>query len=225
MMQLTVKSRSYRRFYQSRKIPLETLRELVAITRFCPSARNRQPLRYLIVSDEDECKDVFPSLMWALDLPGWEGPGEGERPAAYIILIAKKGSVPKPSFDTGIAAQTILLAAAEKELGGCMIGSIRHEELTRELSIPEDYEIMLVIALGYPAEKIVIEPLSPGGDQRYWRDENDVHHVPKRLTNDVIVKFTKKNNAEMGSLRFELKTSAMSRRRHNQLDHGPSLMS
>ena len=89
--------------------------------------------------------------------------------------------------DHGIAAQSILLGATELGFGGCMIGSIQREGLRRELEIPKHLEILLVIALGKPIETVEIEVVGSDGDVKYWRDENDIHHVPKRSLDEIII--------------------------------------
>lgn len=68
-----------------------------------------------------------------------------------------------------------------------MIGTIRKKELREALNIPQHLEILLVDALGKPEEKVVIEEVSPDGDVKYWRDDAQVHHVPKRKLDDVLV--------------------------------------
>lgn len=181
------RSRSTRRFQEGRTVSRDELCELIDVARFCPSARNRQPLRYIVSSGPDETKDVHGCLSWALDLPGWGGPIEGERPAAYITIVAERDCLPDPSYDAGIAAQTLMLAAASQGLGGCILGSIDRERLARVLSLPQKYGILLVIALGYPAETIIIESIPDGGDTRYWRDDRGVHHVPKRALSDIVL--------------------------------------
>jgi len=55
------------------------------------------------------------------------------------------------------------------------------------LALPEHFQILLTIALGKPKETVVIESLGSDGDTRYWRDSNDVHHVPKRSLDELIV--------------------------------------
>jgi nitroreductase len=87
----------------------------------------------------------------------------------------------------GIAAQTILLGAAEKGLGGCMIGAFRREELARALALDTRYRPLLVIALGKPAETVVVEDVGASGDIKYWRDESGVHHVPKRSLESLLI--------------------------------------
>jgi nitroreductase len=89
--------------------------------------------------------------------------------------------------DHGIAAQTILLGAVEKGLGGCMIASVYKDGLRQALKIPSHLEILLVLALGKPREKVVIDSLKPDGDVKYWCESNGVHHVPKRELDEIIL--------------------------------------
>jgi len=184
---LVRQTRSFRRFHQEVAIDNETLRQLVDLGRLSASGRNRQPLKYLLSCDPEKNALIFPQLGWAALLKDWPGPAEGERPSAYIIILGDKEISQDFALDHGIAAQSIVLGATEKGLGGCMLRSIRREALRQALSIPERYEILIVLALGKPKETVVIDPLGPDGDTRYWRDENQVHHVPKRSLDDVIV--------------------------------------
>jgi nitroreductase len=130
---------------------------------------------------------IFPYLAWAGYLADWPGPAEGERPSAYIIILGDTTISDSFGVDHGIAAQSIMLGAAEQGLGGCMIASIKRKGLRRSLGIPEQYEILLVLALGTPKEAVVLEPLDETGDVRYWRDDAAAHHVPKRNLDDIIV--------------------------------------
>ena len=184
---LILKNRSYRRFYQEVDIKLETLRELVDLARLSASARNAQPLKYILSCDRHKNSLIFPHLAWARFLTNWPGPGEGERPSAYIIILGDTEISRFWDYDAGIAAQSILLGATEKGLGGCMIASVDREELRKALDILSRYEILLVLALGKPKERVVIETVGPSGDTKYWRDSKDVHHVPKRPLDDIII--------------------------------------
>ena len=184
---LIKRNRSYRRFYQDSGVSEEILRELVDLARCSPSSANKQPLKYILSSDPERNALIFPHLSWAGYLTDWPGPEEGERPAAYIIILGDKEISPTFSCDHGIAAQSIMLGAAEKGLGGCMIGSIQKQALSRDLGIESRYEILLVLALGKPKEKVVLETVGASGDIKYWRDEKNVHHVPKRKLEEVIV--------------------------------------
>lgn len=186
MDELILRNRSYRRFYQQESVSMQTLRELVNLARLSPSAANRQPLRYYLSCDPETNAKIFPTLAWAGYLRDWPGPEEGERPSAYIIILLDTEISKNAGCDHGIAAQSILLGATERGLGGCIIASIQRDALRAALDIDPRYEILLVLALGKPKETVVIEPLPPDGDIRYWRTPDGVHHVPKRSLDDLI---------------------------------------
>lgn len=185
--ELIRKNRSYRRFYQDVSIELETLRELVDLARLSASSANKQPLKYILSCDPKKNALVYPHIAWAGYLPEWPGPTEGERPSAYIIILGDNEISQSFSVDHGIASQSILLGASEKGLGGCIIGSIQKRKLRKALAIPPRYKILLIIALGKPKEIVKIETVGTDGDIKYWRDEEGVHHVPKRLLDALII--------------------------------------
>jgi nitroreductase len=184
---LIIKNRSYRRFVQEAVIDRHTLEELVDLARLSASGANLQPLKYILSCDPQKNALIFPHLAWAGYLKDWLGPSEGEKPSAYIIILADTQIRQSVGCDHGIAAQSILLGATEKGLGGCIIGSVQRDGLRKALDIPSRYEILLVLALGKPREKVVIETVAPPGDIKYWRDAEDVHHVPKRPLDDIII--------------------------------------
>lgn len=183
---LILKNRSYRRFNQSVPVPMELLREMVDAARLSGSARNMQPLKYMLFNDPADCARIFPSLAWAGYLKEWPGPAEGERPTAYIIQLGDLELTDDWWCDDGIAAQSMLLTAVEQGFGGCIVGSVQREKLRSTLNIPDQYKIIQVLALGKPAEEVVIHKAS-GGDIKYWRDEKGVHHVPKRGLDELII--------------------------------------
>jgi nitroreductase len=187
MKELVRRTRSCRRFKQD-PISEGTLRELVGLARLSASGGNNQPLKYLLSADPATNARIFPATIWAAHLRPWPGPAEGERPTAYIVILLDKQISAGAGCDHGIAAQTIALGAMERGIGACMIGSIKRPELAQALQLPDRYEILLVVALGVPGEKIVIEDLAPGSGTKYYRDAADVHHVPKRRLADVIVR-------------------------------------
>ncbi|MDD3520815.1 MAG: nitroreductase family protein [Actinomycetota bacterium] len=187
LKELVIKNRSYRRFFQDEKIKKETLLELVDLARFAASGMNRQVLRYFLSNDEETNNKINSTLTWAAYCKGWVSPPEGEKPSAFIVMLKDNKAGPGLVQDEGIAAQTILLGAAEKGLGGCMLGSVDRKKLSLLLNISNQYEICLVIAIGRPKEKIIIEEIEKSGDIKYYRDENQVHHVPKRKLEDIII--------------------------------------
>ena len=181
-------NRSYRRFYQDTPITIDILKELVDLARLSATGGNKQPLKFFLVCDPNINANIFPLLTWAGALPDWPGPSEGERPSGYILILGDN-QISQSYFgvDHGIAAQSILLGATEKGLGGCMLSSIKKEEARKLLNIPPQYEILLTIALGKPKEKVVIDTLEPEQDTKYWREKDGTHHVPKRRLEDIIL--------------------------------------
>ncbi len=184
---LILKNRTRRRFYQDEPVSLETLRALVDLARLSASASNKQPLKYMLSNTPERNAVIFQHVAWAGYIPDWGGPAEGERPAAYIIILCDTAISPDANIDHGIAAQSIMLGAVERGLGGCMLGSVKRAALREALTIPEQYTILLVLALGKPREDVVIDPVGPDSDIRYWRDETGTHHVPKRALEDIIL--------------------------------------
>ena len=183
---LIFKNRSYRRFHQDGKVEVETLQELVDLARLSPSARNAQPLKYFLSNSPELNDKIFPHLSWAGYLKDWAGPEKGEQPAAYIIVLNDTEISANYFCDDGIATQSILLGAVEKGLGGCIIGSLNRLQLQRELRLSDNLKIVHIIALGKPKEEVTIEEMKEG-DIKYWRDVQQVHHVPKRDLKDIIV--------------------------------------
>lgn len=185
--ELIIKNRSVRRFYEAYHISMETLEELVDLARLSPSAGNLQPLKYILSNSPERNEQIFSCLSWAAYLKDWPGPEKDERPSAYIVILGDRGITQIFHCDHGIAAQSILLGARAAGLAGCIIGSINRPRLREILSLTEQYEILLVIAIGMPREEVGIEEVGPDGDIKYWRDEKGVHHVPKRRLSDIIL--------------------------------------
>jgi nitroreductase len=126
-------------------------------------------------------------LSWAGYLNEWPGPDQGERPSGYIVILGDKSITEIFGVDHGIAAHSIMLGATEAGLGGCIIASLKREELSDELKIPDKFEVLLVLALGKPIEKIIIEEIKDD-NVKYWRDNDKNHHVPKRSLKEIIIK-------------------------------------
>lgn len=184
---LVIRNRSIRRFRENVPVDLAVLHELVDLARLTPSAANRQPLRYLLSDDPRDNQRIFPHLQWAGYLRDWSGPAAGERPAAYVVILGDTRIADPVRWDDAIAAQTMLLGATERGLGGCIIASLDRTQLQASLSLAPHLRVLLVVALGVPAETVVLEDLPADGSIEYWRDAEGVHHVPKRSLDDVIV--------------------------------------
>lgn len=184
--EIVLKTRSYRRFDEADRIGRERLVELVDMARLSASATNRQSLKYLVYDSVDDCRSIFPATAWAGYLKEWPGPDPGERPSGYIILLRDLEIGDPFGIDHGIAAQTIMLGATTMGFGGCMIGSIKKDMLRQTLGIASRFEILLILALGRPAETIVLDDISDN-DIKYWREADGTHHVPKRRLQEVLL--------------------------------------
>ena len=187
LITLIQNSRSYRRFNEDYRVDSETLRELIRMAQYSPSGRNRQPLKFWLSNTPEMNETIFSTLSWAGDLKDWPGPARGERPGAYILILGDTAISESFGVDHGIAAQSILLGAVEAGLGGCIIGSVQRDVLVKALAIPPRYQILLAIALGKPAEKVLVDIVDKEANLTYYRDEQDVHHVPKRGLDELIL--------------------------------------
>ncbi|WP_272699953.1 nitroreductase family protein [Desulfovibrio sp. Fe33] len=185
--ELVERNRTRRKFDESRPIRADELVELVDLARFMPSGRNMQPLKYIVTADPEQCAKVFPLLGWAGYLTDWKGPAEGERPTGYIVMLLDRELADSPGCDHGIACQTLMLGAVDKGYGGCIIATVNRPKLAAIFDLPDRYEILMVLALGVPAQDVVVEPLPSGGSIKYWTGEDGKHHVPKRGLDELLV--------------------------------------
>ena len=189
LLDLAKKSRSFRGYDESRKLTREELMYFVDCARFAPSSVNGQPFKYLLACDAATVNKIQPLTGWARALPQMKLPHEGKCPTAFIVICQNTewdADLKRYLKDVGIVAQTMLLAAAEKDLGGIMIGNFSPERVSEALDLPENIVPMLIVAFGKPDEQIVLTEIENGESIKYYRDENDVHYVPKRKLNDIV---------------------------------------
>ncbi|MCJ7665467.1 MAG: nitroreductase family protein [Actinobacteria bacterium] len=182
----TITSRRTIRKFKQEEINPQILKKLVNSGRLAPSAANLQPLEYFVVDDRALKERIFPDLSWAGYIKPAGDPGEGERPAAYIIILADLKINPSPERDIGASAENINLAAEEEGIGCCWIGAFKKMEINKIISIPENLSAELIIALGYPLEKPVSEDIGKGSSIKYYKDGSGVLHVPKRRLEDIL---------------------------------------
>lgn len=184
---LVLQNRSYRKFHANKKVSQETLTELVDLARITPSSKNRQPLKYLLLTEQTDTDFLFQQLQWAWHLKDWAGPSVEERPAAYIVMLLDTNLNEYADIDAGISAQTILLGAVEKELGGCIIRTVNHYEVRKRFQLAEEMKIVLVIAIGYPNQEVQLCSPDKNGEIVYFEKEG-IHFVPKRGIEDLIIR-------------------------------------
>ena len=191
MKELVLANRSYRGYDESYHFTEQQLLELVDLARCTASSVNMQPLKYYIAWEQAKVDTIQRMTHWARGLPDMTLPHPGMCPTAFIVICQDteiNPSLTRFQKDIGIAAQTMLLGAAEQGLGGCMIGNFAPAQVKAELALPESLEPMLIVALGKPAEKIVLTEAETDGSVKYYRDENDVHYVPKRRLADIVIR-------------------------------------
>jgi nitroreductase len=185
------RTRTVRRFQEERQIDSALVRQWIDLARLGGSARNGQVLKYMVIKEDVLRRQLFPLLGWAGYLRDWPGPAPGERPPAYVACLLDtellRGPETEAHFDLGIATQNLLLGAAECGVFGCRIGAFSSSAVHHLLQLTDRFKVLLVLALGYPAETIALEELGPEGDIRYWHDEQGVHHVPKRRLTEILI--------------------------------------
>ena len=185
------KRRSIRRF-KDLAIPYEVLEKCVDAARVAPSGRNNQPCEYIIVDGDKLLPKVFDTLMsWGGQPSSIGGPPPGHRPKAYIITLINKTLEMNPyasrriaTYDVAMAAENMILVALEEGIGACPFLSFKEDGLRQILNLPDNYEIALVLGLGYPDESPIMEV--PTDSIKYWVDDKGVRHVPKRKLADIL---------------------------------------
>ena len=188
VLNLIAKTRSVRRYKQSEKVSYKMLEYIAEAARVVGSAGNRQRLRLLLVNDE-RCNLIFNNIRFASNL-NWDGPKEGQRPAAYIVVMTAEEPDVNLSIDIGVAAQAMLMTATEEGLGGCMFRSFDREKLGKLLG-KEPYMPALVISLGVPDEVVILQDArssAPDANLSYYRDNYDHHMVPKISIGTLVLK-------------------------------------
>lgn len=188
LQEIVQKSRSIRSFRPNSPLSRETLTQLIQLARMCPAAMNQQPLKYRLVTESEEIHAMLTVTRWASSLP-ISLPPVGHEPGGFIVIchdttVAEQ----KPIFsiDVGIVAQTIMLGACEMGLGGCIIGSADAQAVAETLAIPSHLIPVLVLGLGIPEETVVLTDVK-NNETRYWRDERNIHYVPKRSLDELII--------------------------------------
>lgn len=185
LKELILRNRSYRKFHAEIPVLEAELEYLVDLARQTPSSKNRQPLKYILVTQKPESDFIFEQLSWAKHLTDWSGPSADERPPAYLIMLLDTRLNPEAGIDAGISAQTILLGAVAKNLGGCIIRTVNRQAISQHFNLPAHLEILLAIAIGKPKQEIKLVKVKDGNTE-YFTDKEGIHCVPKRELQEVI---------------------------------------
>ena len=184
---LVLAARSCRRFVEDEPLSMNDLEWLVDCARLAPSARNAQVLRFILVTQGPTCAELFRLTRWAGALKDAGTPKPGERPTAFIAILAPREGAKLAPYDAGIASEVMQLAATTQGWGCCIIYSVDRAAATPLLKVPDDMEIPLVLGLGVAKEERVIAEMPADGSFNYWRDAAGVHHVPKRSLQELVI--------------------------------------
>lgn len=186
LLDLVKKNRSTRRFDESFAIDYDTVYSWLEVLPFVASQRNMQMLKYIIVADADICNEITAISKWAGYIDGWDRPPKGERPRAYLIQLLDTTLLDNAAFDEGMQLQSIRLMAIEQAISSCVIMAFDSKALRQILNIDERYKINAIVAFGKSAETCIIEDIKDN-NVRYYRDENGIHHIPKRQLSELII--------------------------------------
>ena len=186
--ELVKSNRTCRRYDGTKSITRQDLLDLVDLVRYAPCGKNKQALRFALVADEETKARVFDNIFWAGFLKDWDGPIEGERPGGYILVFDDNDYGRAMVEDVGLAGQTLALGARAGGKAVCIFKAFKEKEIKEALGLGDNFNLLMVVAVGYPLEEVVIDDIHAGDDIKYYRDQDQVHHVPKIVTEDLLVK-------------------------------------
>ena len=185
--ELVKANRTCRRYDGTKSITRQDLLDLVDLVRYTPSGMNKQALRFALVADEETKARVFDNIFWAGFLKDWDGPIEGERPGGYILVFDDNDYGRAMVEDVGIAGQTLALGARAGGKAVCIFKAFKEKEINEALGLGDNFNLLMVVAVGYPLEEVVIDDIHAGDDFKYYGDQDQVHHVPKIVTEDLLI--------------------------------------
>ena len=141
-----VLSRRSIRSYEKKEVPMDVLNQILEAGRQAPSAANRQPFHFIVVTDENIKKEFSKGLF-----------NRFIKNAPLIIvgcantsaLITGKWAV----VDTTIALQNMVIAAWAVGIGSCWIGDYKEKKVKQTLQIPEKWKVVALVSFGYPDEE------------------------------------------------------------------------
>jgi nitroreductase len=137
--------RSIRR-YQKKEVPKEVLMQILEAGRQAPSAVNRQPVRFVVVTDKTVLKDLCDTIITRF---------VKEAPVAIVgcadvkSLMTGKWAI----IDATIAMENMVIAASALGIGSCWIGACNEQKVKDILTIPKDWKVVALVTFGYPSEQ------------------------------------------------------------------------
>lgn len=185
--ELLKKTRTYRRFDNSKFVTDADIDKILESVRYTASAGNLQRIRYVSVGKE-HAAELFSHIALGGYLPAEKKPNRLVAPTSYIVLCAATDAPDlNLLIDIGISAEAIVLSACEMGIGSCMIRNFDKEYFSSLLT-GTGYFPILVIALGYPAECVKIVDATLDDSLKYYKNDEDVNIVPKLSIGEIVIK-------------------------------------
>lgn len=154
-----IKKRRSIRVYENKMVEKDKLISVVESSIFAPSACNRQPARFIIVTEKRKVERIIEHSLGGIVSNSW-----ARTVPVFIVACAKKTmfvhtigarfkNIPYHYLDMGAAIEHLLLKAVEQGLAACWIGWFNRNSVGRILYIPRSIEIISLIAIGYESKQ------------------------------------------------------------------------
>jgi len=140
-----VQERKSIRAYQEKAVPREKLERILEAGRLAPSAINREPWHFISVTNSEKRKILS------------KGPFAkfiAQAPLTIVVCGDKKASPDWYAVDASLAVENMVLTAVGEGLGTCIVGSFNEEDVKALLKVPVNFDVIVMIAVGYPKEKL-----------------------------------------------------------------------
>ena len=185
-LSLAKKTRTIRRFDIDKPVTRDELLSILECVRYVASAGNLQRIRYITLCG-DEAVRAFGAIRLGGYLPDDKKPDESVAPTAYIAILSESED-PDLNFaiDVGISAEAIVLSAAEREIGACIVRNFDKKYFS-SITTEYGYHPFALIALGYPAEEAAIIDIEKGESVKYFKDDNGINQVPKLSMEELVL--------------------------------------
>lgn len=156
----TLKERRSVRKYKPDPVPVDKLKRIMEAARIAPSWKNLQCWRFIVVSDPEQKKQLAASMPESN--PARTAVGK-TAPTVIVLCAApsRSGKQDGKDFymlDAGLAMQQLMLAAHAEGLGTCWVGLFDEQTVRDACGVPEDYRVVALTPLGYPAVKPSARP-------------------------------------------------------------------
>ena len=133
------------RTYQDKPVPREKLEKILEAARLAPSAKNVEPWHFIVVTDSEKRKALS---------KGKFAKFLAQTPVVIVACGDKKASPDWYAIDTALAVENMVLTATSEGLGTCCVGSFDEKQVKALLKVPENFDVLLLLAVGYAREKL-----------------------------------------------------------------------